>query len=306
MTIVFMGTPEFGVPVLKSLRESQHTVQAVVTVPDQWGGRNKNKLMESAVKKYAVEQELDLLQPLKLNHSSFLNQIRAMNPDVIIVVAFRKLPKLLWSIPRYGTINLHGSLLPAYRGAAPINHAVIQGEKVTGMTTFLIDDRIDTGNILLQKEITIAEDDTAGDLYEKMMTFSGEFMLRTLRGLEEGTLSPRSQDDSLASPAPKVYFDKNELDFDQPVQTIYDFIRGMSPYPGTWTEYQGKILKIYFAEPVRLVHDVVPGTIKTDYRHYFRIYCRDGYLEILDVQMEGKRRMRIKDFLNGISNFFGR
>src|SRR5690606_19277258 len=159
-----------------------------VTVPDQWGGRNKTKRLESAVKKYAMEQNLELLQPPKLNRSSFLNRLRALNPDVIVVVAFRKLPKLVWSIPRLGTINLHASLLPAYRGAAPINHAVIQGQKVTGLTTFLIDEQIDTGNILLQKEIHIEEDDTAGDVYERMMAFSGELVLKTLAGLEDGSI----------------------------------------------------------------------------------------------------------------------
>ena len=301
MDILFMGTPEFAVPVLKSLHQSHHTIQAVVTVPDQWGGRNKSKRLESAVKKYALEHKLELLQPAKLNQSSFLHRIRELNPDVIVVVAFRKLPKLLWSIPRLGTINLHASLLPAYRGSAPINHAVIQGEKVTGMTTFLIDDRIDTGNILLQREISIADDDTAGDLYERMMKLSGDLMLRTLKGMEENNLTPRSQDDSLASPAPKVFFDQNQLDFNQSAQTLYNFIRGMSPYPASWTRYRDKILKIYFAEPVRLPHDVKPGTIKTDYKTYFRIYCKDGYLKIKDLQMEGKRRMNIKDFLNGLA-----
>lgn len=301
MNIVFMGTPEFAVPVLKCLHESDHTVQAVVTVPDQWGGRNKTKRLESAVKKYAMEQNLELLQPPKLNRSSFLNRLRALNPDVIVVVAFRKLPKLVWSIPRLGTINLHASLLPAYRGAAPINHAVIQGESVTGMTTFLIDDQIDTGNILLQKKIRIENDDTAGDLYARMMRFSGELVLQTLQGMEEGTISPVPQNDDAATPAPKVFFDQNRLDFNQPVLTLYNFIRGMSPYPASWTTYRDKILKIYFAEPVRLPHAQVPGTIKTDYKTYFRIYCNDGYLKIKDLQMEGKRRMNTNDFLNGLT-----
>lgn len=301
MNVVFMGTPEFAVPVLKCLHESDHTVQAVVTVPDQWGGRNKTKRLESAVKKYAKEQNLELLQPPKLNRSSFLNRLRELKPDVIVVVAFRKLPKLVWSIPRLGTINLHASLLPAYRGAAPINHAVIQGESVTGMTTFLIDDQIDTGNILLQKKIRIENDDTAGDLYARMMRFSGELVLQTLQGLEEGSLTPIPQNDDIATPAPKVYFDQNRLEFNQPVRTLYNFIRGMSPYPASWTTYRDKILKIYFAEPVRLPHDEEPGTIKTDYQTYFRIYCNDGYLKIKDLQMEGKRRMNINDFLNGLT-----
>ncbi|HLT94136.1 MAG TPA: methionyl-tRNA formyltransferase [Membranihabitans sp.] len=301
MNIVFMGTPEFAVPVLKSLHLSDHTVQAVVTIPDQRGGRNKSKRLEPAVKKYAVEHGLEVLQPLKLNQSTFLHRLRKLKPDVIVVVAFRKLPKLVWSIPRLGTINLHASLLPAYRGAAPINHAVIQGQKVTGLTTFLIDEQIDTGNILLQKEIHIEEDDTAGDVYERMMAFSGELVLKTLAGLEDGSIEPQPQNDALASPAPKVYFDQNELDFNQPVRFLYNFIRGMSPYPATWTTYRNKILKIYFAEPVWQPHDENPGTVKTDYKSYFRIYAKDGYLEIKDLQWEGKRRMHVKDFLNGLT-----
>ena len=302
MNIIFMGTPEFAVPVLRSLHQSYHNVQAVVTVPDGRGGRNKNKKLESAVKKYASKHDIELLQPKKLNHSSFLNRLRELNPDVIVVVAFKKLPKLVWSVPQAGTINLHASLLPSYRGAAPINHAVINDESRTGMTTFLIDDQIDTGHILLQKEIPVHDDDTAGDLYSRMMESSGPFMIKTLSGLEEGTLTPRPQDDQKASKAPKVFFDQNELDFNQPAKILYNFIRGMSPYPGTWTRYQDKILKIYFAEPVRTHHDVKPGTIKTDYRTYFRIYTIDGYLNIQDLQIEGKRRMKVRDFLNGLKN----
>lgn len=301
MNIVFMGTPEFAVPVLRTLHESHHIIQAVVTVPDQWGGRNKNQRIESAVKKYAVANDLELLQPTKLNKSSFLDRLRNLQPDLIVVVAFRKLPKLVWSIPRLGTINLHASLLPAYRGAAPINHAIIQGEKITGMTTFFIDDQIDTGHILLQKEIPIDDDDTAGDLYEKMMALSGNLVMRTIQGIEDQSIAPRPQNDDKASIAPKVFFDQNELDFDQPVKVVYNFIRGMSPYPASWTTYRGKILKIYFATPVKLPHNEVPGTIKTDYKSYFRIYCNDGYLNVKDLQWEGKRRMKIKDFLNGLN-----
>ena len=300
MNIIFMGTPEFAVPVLKSLLNSSHTVQAVVTVPDQWGGRNKTKRLESAVKEYAMEHGMEILQPHKLSHSSFVSRVRELEPDVIVVVAFKKLPKLIWSIPRYGTINLHASLLPAYRGAAPINHAIIQGESLTGMTTFFIDDQIDTGNILLQKEITIYEDDTAGDVYSRMMKSSGDLMVRTLQGIKNDTISPKPQNEEYTSSAPKVYFDENELDFEQPVKELYNLIRGMSPYPGTWTRYQDKILKIYFAVPVQLPHNEKPGTIKTDYQSYFRIYSKDGHLKIKDLQWEGKRRMKIKDFLNGL------
>lgn len=301
MKIIFMGTPDFAVPVLDALYHSTHQIQAVVTVPDHWGGRNKSKKLESAVKKYADQKNLEVLQPKKLNHASFLNRLRELEPDLIVVVAFKKLPKLVWSIPRLGTINLHASLLPAFRGAAPINHAVIQGEAITGMTTFLIDEKIDTGHILLQERVPIRNDDTAGDLYHRMMEISGEFVLETIQRLESGKITPTPQRDQFASAAPKVFFDQNELDFDQPVNDLYNFIRGMSPYPASWTRYQDKILKIFFAEPVHKVHQETPGTIKTDYQTYFRIYAADGYLEIEDLQWEGKRRMGIKDFLNGLS-----
>ncbi len=300
MNIIFMGTPDFAVPVLTSLCESKN-VQAVVTVPDHWGGRNKSKKLESAVKKFATGKNLEVLQPKKLNHTSFLNRLRELRPDIVVVVAFKKLPKLVWSIPTLGTINLHASLLPAYRGAAPINHAVIQGESITGMTTFFIDEQIDTGNILLQEKVPIHNDDTAGDLYERMMKISGDFVLKTLRRIENTDITPTPQRDQNASSAPKVFFDQNELHFDQPVGQLYNFIRGMSPYPGTWTRYQGKILKIFFAEPIHLAHQEKPGTIKTDYQSYFHIYTMDGYLDIKDLQWEGKRRMKINDFLNGLS-----
>src|SRR5690554_3923447 len=207
MNIVFMGTPEFAVPVLRTLHESHHIIQAVVTVPDQWGGRNKNQRIESAVKKYAVANDLELLQPTKLNKSSFLDRLRNLQPDLIVVVAFKKLPKLVWSIPKYGTINLHASLLPAYRGAAPINHAIIQGETETGMTTFFIDEKIDTGEILLQTKMPIERDDTAGSLYQRMMKSAGDLVLKTLKGIKNDEIRPIPQDDKKSSEAPKVFFD---------------------------------------------------------------------------------------------------
>ena len=301
MRIVFMGTPDFAVPVLDALhRHPDHEVLAVVTVPDHMGGRNRTKRLESAIKKYAVKENLPVLQPEKLNNSRFLNELRALKPDCIIVVAFKKLPKLVWSIPKYGTINLHASLLPAYRGAAPINHAIIQGEKETGMTTFYIDENIDTGKILLQDRMPIHRDDTAGSLYSRMMESAGELVLNTLRGIENGTLKPVPQDDGEASNAPKVFFDQNEINFNQKTEILYNFIRGMSPYPAAWIRYDGKILKIYFAIPVEKSHSHAPGEITTDYKSYFRIYTKDGYLDITDLQIEGKRRMKIADFLNGL------
>jgi len=296
-----MGTPEFAVPVLDSLHnDPDHEVLAVVTVPDHMGGRDRNRRLESAVKRYAVENDLPVLQPKKLNYSSFLNELRSLEPDCIVVVAFKKLPKLVWSIPKYGTINLHASLLPAYRGAAPINHAIIQGETETGMTTFFIDEKIDTGEILLQTKMPIERDDTAGSLYQRMMKSAGDLVLKTLKGIKNDEIRPIPQDDKKSSEAPKVFFDKNEIDFNQKTEDIYNFIRGMSPYPATWIRYQGKILKIYFATPVMEEHNKNPGDISTDYKSYFRIYSRDGYLELTDVQMEGKRRMNIQDFLNGL------
>ncbi|WP_236980223.1 methionyl-tRNA formyltransferase [Membranihabitans maritimus] len=300
MKVVFMGTPEFAVPVLSSLQKSEHSVEAVVTVPDKLGGRSQNQLLESAVKKYAVKQGIRILQPRNLKSSKFLQKLREIEADVFVVVAFKKLPKLVWSIPTKGTINLHASLLPAYRGAAPINWAVINGETKSGMTTFFIDQKIDTGNILLQKELEIAPDETAGNLHDKMMIHSGKLMLDTLKGIENNSIQATAQDESGVTKAPKIFFDQNKLDFKKSTKQLNNFIRGMSPYPTAWIKFNGKILKIYKADPVILSHSIEPGTIDTDYKTHFKVYTRDGYLKLREVQISGKRKMIIKDFLNGL------
>lgn len=300
MKIVFMGTPEFAVPVLKALHKSEHSVEAVVTVPDKLGGRSQNQLLESAAKKYAEKAGLKVFQPRNLKSSKFLNRLRKIQADVFVVVAFKKLPKLVWSIPTKGTINLHASLLPAYRGAAPINWAIINGEKKSGMTTFFIDNKIDTGHLLLQKEIDIDPDDTAGNLHDKMMLHSGKLVLDTLEGIEKDTLTPREQDETKVSKAPKIYFDNNELDFSKSTKELNNFIRGMSPYPASWIKFNNKVLKIFKAEPVSLSHSKTPGTIESDYKSYCRLYTKDGYLVLKEVQISGKRKMKIKDFLNGL------
>lgn len=300
MKVVFMGTPTFAIPTLEALINSEHSVEAIVTVPDKLGGRSQTQLLESDVKKFAKNTNIPILQPHKLNGSKFLNALRRINADVFVVVAFRKLPKLVWSIPSQGTINIHGSLLPKYRGAAPINWAIINGDSISGLTTFFINDKIDQGEILLQASCPIEPEDTAGDLHDKLMDLSGPIILKTLSGIENGTLIPQKQDETLSSHAPKVFFDQNEIDCSKTCHSIYNFIRGMSPYPAAWINFEGKTLKIFKAKPVIEQHSKEIGFIELDYKSIFKVYTIDGYLQLEVVQWAGKRKMNIKDFLNGL------
>lgn len=245
-----MGSPDFAIPVLDTLLQSEHDVVSVVTVPDKLGGRSMNQVLESPVKKFAKDRDIPILQPHKLNGSRFLNQLRKLEAEVFVVVAFRKLPKLVWAMPPKGTINIHASLLPKYRGAAPINWAVISGETETGLTTFYINEKIDTGEIIDQVSCPIKPDDTAGEVYLKLMKLSGPFILKTLDKIVDPNFKPHPQSNALASAAPKVFFDQNEIDFSQSTFDINNFIRGMSPYPCAWIKFEQKVLKIYRAKPV--------------------------------------------------------
>ncbi|GAA5222138.1 methionyl-tRNA formyltransferase [Membranihabitans marinus] len=300
MKVVFMGTPSFAIPTLEALINSKHSVEAIVTVPDKLGGRSQTQLLESDIKKYARNTDIPILQPHKLNGSKFLNALRRIKADVFVVVAFRKLPKLVWNLPSKGTINIHGSLLPKYRGAAPINWAIINGDTISGLTTFYINDKIDQGEILLQSSCPIDKEDTAGDLHDKLMELSGPIILETLEGIENGSLKPQKQDESLSSHAPKVFFDQNELDCSKSTQSLNNFIRGMSPYPAAWINYEGKTLKIFKAKPIIEAHSKQIGSIELDYKSIFKLYTADGYLQLEIVQWAGKRKMNIKDFLNGL------
>ena len=235
LKIIFLGTPEFAVPSLKILIEHGYDVVGVITATDKLGGRGKKKLIQSAVKKYAVEQGLKVLQPKNLKNPEFVEEVRALGADLQVVVAFRMLPRVIWDMPRLGTMNLHGSLLPKYRGAAPINWAVIRGEKETGVTTFLLKQKIDTGDILQQKSLPIGENETTGEVYNRMMEMGAEVLLESVQALESGNYKLLPQNDAIATKAPKVFHETSEVDFIQPTQKVHDFIRGLSPYPTAWT-----------------------------------------------------------------------
>jgi len=297
--IVFMGTPEFAVASLDAIIQAGYPVVAVITAPDKPAGRGM-QLSVSAVKKYALEKGLKIMQPEKLKNPAFLEELRELRADLQIVVAFRMLPELVWNMPPMGTVNLHGSLLPQYRGAAPINWAVINGEPVTGVTTFKLQHDIDTGNILLQDSFPIGEQDTAGDVHDRMKEIGARLLVKTIEGLEEGTLTEHPQpQDTVLKHAPKIFTDTCRIDWNQPIQNIYNLIRGLSPFPTAFTELDGKLLKIYHAEKDTTKPNQAPGTLDTDKKTYFRFAAADGYIRVTELQLEGKKKMPVKDFLMG-------
>lgn len=296
-----MGTPEFAVASLEAILEAGFQVVGVVTAPDKPAGRGM-QLTESAVKKFAREKGLLILQPEKLRDPGFLETLRALKADLQIVVAFRMLPEVVWDMPPMGTVNLHGSLLPQYRGAAPINWAVINGEKETGVTTFQLQHAIDTGGILLQDRFPIAETDTAGDVHDRMKVIGAKLLVRTIEGLAAGTLLPRPQEDSSdLKHAPKIFTETGKIDWNKPAGEVYNLIRGLSPFPAAYTELDGRLLKIYRAEKTvhALAPDVAPGVYDTDGKTYLRFATPDGYIRVTEIQLEGKKRMVIGDFLRG-------
>lgn len=297
MRIVFMGTPEFAVPSLEILLNNGYDIPAVITAPDKPGGRHG--LMQSAVKQAATARGLRVLQPEKLKNPDFLETLRACQADLQVVVAFRMLPEVVWAMPPLGTLNLHGSLLPKYRGAAPINWAIINGEQETGATTFLLQHEIDTGDVLFQEKIPIGENETAGDVHDRMMLLGAQLVLRTVQALERGNARPLPQTDAEASHAPKIFTETCRINFAQPTQRVHDFIRGLSPYPAAWTMLDGKTLKITRTEKILQPHQLAPGHFVSDGKTDLKISTLDGFLQVLELQLEGKRRMPIRDFLNG-------
>lgn len=299
MRIIFMGTPDFAVPSLQILHENGYDVVSVVTVPDKPAGRGR-KLQASAVKQYADSVGIPVLQPHKLRDLDFLGKLQDLQPDLMVVVAFRMLPKLVWDIPEIGTFNLHGSLLPDYRGAAPINWVLINGEKETGLTTFMIDSKIDTGNLMLQEKVTIPFEWTAGDLHDHMMEVGAKLVLKTVQGLEAGELTAYPQDDSLfKNKAPKIFREDCQIDWNQPVEVVYNFVRGLSPYPAAWTEVDEKVLKIFRASIISEKVET-PGVVRhVEETSRLMIACTDGWLEIEQLQLAGKKRMSTADFLRG-------
>ena len=302
--IVFMGTPEFAVASLDALVKAGCTIAGVITAPDKNAGRGM-QLQQSAVKKYAIDHQLKILQPEKLKSLSFLEELKSLNADLQVVVAFRMLPEFVWNMPPMGTINLHGSLLPQYRGAAPINWAVINGEKETGVTTFKLKHEIDTGNILLQESFPIGEDDTAGDVHDKMKELGARLLVKTIEGVVNGTLLETPQDlsynnqDSPLKHAPKIHTDTSRINWSQPVAAIYNFVRGLSPYPAAFTIMNEKMLKIFTSKKEIVYPKHSEGEYETDGKTYLKFAAADGYLHVLQIQLEGKKKMSIEEFLRG-------
>lgn len=294
-----MGTPEFAVPSLDILVRNGYDVVGVITATDKYGGRGKKQLIESAVKKYAVSKGIKVLQPRNLKAPEFVEELRSLNANLQVVVAFRMLPEVVWNMPELGTFNLHGSLLPKYRGAAPINWAVINGDKETGVTTFFLQHEIDTGDMIFQERMPIHENDTAGDVHDRMMQLGAQVVLKTVRAIENGDYELQKQDDSLVSKAPKIFHETCEIDFHQPTQKVHDFIRGLSPYPAAWTTLDGKELKILKTTKLVEKHKLEPGRFVSDNKKELKISTKDGFIKVHKLQMQGRKRMNVVDFLNG-------
>lgn len=311
--IVFMGTPEFAVASLDALLKAGFTIVAVITAPDKPAGRGL-KMTESAVKKYAVRNNLKILQPERLKNEEFVSELKSLNADLQVVVAFRMLPDVVWNMPSKGTINLHGSLLPQYRGAAPINWAIINGESETGVTTFKLQHEIDTGNVLMQETIPIGDDETAGELHDKMKELGAAILVQTVRGVLEGTLeehpqaalpdSPSTQiaeaaNGKILKPAPKIQSSTCNINWNNSMNDVHNLIRGLSPYPTAFTEFGDKMLKIFKSTKEPAVPTSRPGKWETDRSTYLKFACIDGYIHLKDLQLEGKKRMLVEDFLRG-------
>jgi methionyl-tRNA formyltransferase len=330
LRIVFMGTPEFAVASLDALVKAGYNIVGVITAPDKPAGRGM-QLQQSAVKKYAVEHGLKVLQPEKLKNPEFLNELKSLHADLQIVVAFRMLPEVVWNMPRMGSVNLHGSLLPQYRGAAPINWAVINGEKETGVTTFKLKHEIDTGDILLQESFPIGENETAGEVHDRMKEIGAQVLVKTVKGLAEGTLKETPQlaignrqvatnvsDGGIQTHlkhAPKIFTETCKIDFSKTVDEVHNLIRGLSPFPGAFTLLNGKTLKIYRSEkeasPELLSQPSSPpgesvaseggalGRFETDNKTFLKFTCANGYVHVRELQLEGKKKMNVEEFLRG-------
>lgn len=304
LKIIFMGTPDFAVASLDALLKAGCHIVGVVTAPDKPAGRGM-KLTESAIKKYAVEKGLHILQPEKLKHPLFIEELRSLKADLQIVVAFRMLPEIVWNMPPMGTVNLHGSLLPQYRGAAPIHWAVMNGETETGVTTFKLKHEIDTGDILLQRKFPIGEDETTGEVHDRMKLIGAQLLVETVKGLAAGNLQKIDQSAVGSNSsvnlhhAPKISTETCRINWNNPVNRVHNLIRGLSPFPGALTVLDGKILKVYRSKKEKASHSYPPGKILSDGKTFIRFTCTNGYIHILDLQLEGKKRMLTEDFLRG-------
>ncbi|MCL4109537.1 UNVERIFIED_CONTAM: hypothetical protein GTU68_038932 [Idotea baltica] len=295
-----MGTPEFAVPSLRILVENKIDVVGVVTATDKFGGRGGKQLIESAVKKYALSAGLNILQPSNLKAKSFVEELKSLDADLQIVVAFRMLPVVVWDLPKHGTYNLHGSLLPKYRGAAPIHWAVVQGEKETGVTSFKLKHEIDTGDILFQEKINIGDEETTGEVYHRLMELGAQVVLKTVQAVIDDKIQLLPQDPSQISKAPKIHREVCEIQWEDEAETIRNFVRGMNPFPGAWFNFSGTTMKVYKTENIPSVHNAPMGTINSDNKNFIHIAVADGWVSLLDIQLQGKKRMDVKSFLNGI------
>lgn len=307
LRIVYMGTPDFAVESLRCLVEGGYNVVGVITMPDKPAGRG-HKLQFSPVKQYALEHNLPLLQPEKLKDEAFLEALRAWKADLQIVVAFRMLPEVVWNMPRLGTFNLHASLLPQYRGAAPINWAVINGDTETGITTFFLKHEIDTGEVIQQVKVPIAETDNVGTVHDKLMLLGGELVTETVDAILADEVKTIPQEEMAVvgelRPAPKIFKETCRIDWNQPVKRVYDFVRGLSPYPAAWTELcmpdgQRLVLKVFETDKILENHNQHPGTVQTDGKKILRVAATDGWIDIRALQLPGKKRLKTEELLRG-------
>ncbi|HVN49553.1 MAG TPA: methionyl-tRNA formyltransferase [Bacteroidota bacterium] len=297
MRIVFMGTPEFAVPSIRTLLEHRYDIVAVVTAPDKPRGRGQ-QLSFTPVKEFALQRQLPVLQPENLHDEVFISQLQNLKPDLIIVVAFRILPKEIFLLPRFGTFNLHASLLPKYRGAAPINWAIIHGDRETGVTTFFLQEKVDTGNILMQARIPISQDATAGEIHDALSLLGANAVLHTVQMIESGTIDPQPQNNDLTTPAPKIFKDDCRITWQAPAEKIHNFVRGLSPHPAAWTTHKHKTIKLFKTSLVEN-HAAQPGIVLQCTSDSLIVGTQKNALAILEIQQEGRKKMSIAEFLRG-------
>ena len=302
--IIYMGTPDFAVEPLRRLVEGNYNIVAVITMPDKPVGRHHDVLQQSPVKQYALAHGIPVLQPEKLKDEAFLEELRSYKADLQVVVAFRMLPEVVWAMPRLGTFNLHAALLPQYRGAAPINWAIINGDKQTGITTFFLDHDIDTGKVIYREAVPIHDDDDVEAVHDRLMMLGAELVLKTVDDVEKGTVNPIPQSqlttDGPLRPAPKIFKETCQIRWGElTARQVYNFVRGLSPYPAAWTTLNGVMLKIYKTRVASETNLAKPSTLESDGRTYLRVACKQGWVDILSLQLAGKKRMPVEDFLRG-------
>lgn len=298
MKIVFLGTPDFSVPALDAIIKAGHQVVGVVTMPDKPAGRGM-QIQQSAVKKYAVENNIKVLQPVKLKDPAFIEELKSLEADIQVVIAFRMLPEIVWQMPKYGTLNLHASLLPDYRGAAPINWAIINGETKSGVSTFFLKHEIDTGDVLLKTEVNITRTMNAGELHDLLMHIGAETVVKSLALVENGNTKGSPQGSGSNKTAPKIFKGNCLIHWDNKAENIYNLIRGLSPYPTAFTHFENKILKVFEAKVELNKLEEPVGKFISDNKTYLKVSCQDGFIHLLSIQLEGKKRINVEEFLRG-------